>query len=236
MKKIARILLRAVFIVAICLCGYWTLKSPVTVNVIDVRELAKTVVDKNASASGNAALKDALKLAESAGLEDKVLGQLPKQYHHNLSYVGLYNLSVTYEANGELTAKNLSLPQKNKTQQAVNRIILHDVNHELADRDKQVEQIINIFHYVILVIILGFVLAALLVLFGKYAASIALLLTTLGSFGILQYCTGQLVMSLRSALSTGISFTTSAMLWAALILGVIAAILWPICLKLAKKR
>lgn len=229
-------LLRAVFIVVIFVCGYLTLKSPVTVNVTDVHELARTVINQNATASGSTTLKDALKLAQSAGLEDKVLDQLPKQYHHDLSYMGLYNLSVTYEANGEVTARNLSLPQNNQTEKAVNHIILQNINHELAANNKQVEQVINIFHYVILVIILGFILAILLVLFGKYGASIALLLTTLGSFGILQYSTGQLVMSLRDAVYRGIDFTTSTMLWTGLGLGVIAAILWPICLKVTKKN
>ncbi|MDF7669455.1 hypothetical protein [Lactobacillus sp. ESL0703] len=236
MKKVVRMLLRAVFIVVIFVCGYLTLKSPVTVNVTDVHELARTVINQNATASGSTTLKDALKLAQSAGLEDKVLDQLPKQYHHDLSYMGLYNLSVTYEANGEVTARNLSLPQNNQTEKAVNHIILQNINRELAANNKQVEQVINIFHYVILVIILGFVLAILLVLFGKYGASIALLLTTLGSFGILQYSTGQLVMSLRDAVYRGIDFTTSTMLWTGLGLGVIAAILWPICLKVTKKN
>ncbi|WEV39177.1 hypothetical protein OZX58_02770 [Lactobacillus sp. ESL0680] len=236
MKKVVRMLLRAVFIVVIFVCGYLTLKSPVTVNVTNVHELARTVINQNATASGSTTLKDALKLAQSAGLEDKVLDQLPKQYHHDLSYMGLYNLSVTYEANGEVTARNLSLPQNNQTEKAVNHIILQNINHELAANNKQVEQVINIFHYVILVIILGFVLAILLVLFGKYGASIALLLTTLGSFGILQYSTGQLVMSLRDAVYRGIDFTTSTMLWTGLGLGVIAAILWPICLKVTKKN
>lgn len=229
-------LLRAVFIVVIFACGYLTLKSPVTVNVTNVHEMARTVINQNATTSGSTTLKDALKLAQSAGLEDKVLDQLPKQYHHDLSYMGLYNLSVTYEANGELTAKNLSLPQDNQTEKAVNHIILRDINHELATNNKQVEQVINIFHYVILVIILGFVLAALLVLFGKYGASIALLLTALGSFGILQYFTGQLVINLRGAIYSGIGFTTSTMLWTGLGLGVVIAILWPIYLKVTKNN
>ena len=73
-------------------------------------------------------------------------------------------------------------------------------------------------------------------LFGKYWASIILLVAAIGSFGALQFLANQLVQWLESNVVNGISLTTSPILWGGLALGIIAAIIWPLILKLTKKQ
>lgn len=236
MRRFASIILRLVFIVFIGAAGFLLFESPATINVQNVPKVARSVIKKNVDKSGDTNLRGTLKLAKDFGVENKVLEQLPSKYHRDLSYVDLYNLSVSYQENGELTAKNLKLPEKNEVQKAVNYLILQRVNKGLSDNSKQVNNSINIFHYFLFGAILILALAALLVLFGQSWASIALLIAAVGSFGALQYYLNQLVQYLQSELDPGISLITSSMLWLGLAISVVVAIIWPLGLKLTKKK
>ena len=236
MKKFASILFRVIFTAVVCISGFLLLESPITINVQNVRSMAQKVIKKSVNDTGDSRLKGTLKLAKDFGVEDKILEQLPKKYHKDMSYVSLYNLGVTYQENGEVSAKNLSFPENNEVQKAVSNLLLNKINNGLAENKDKVNQSISIFHYCLFATILVFILAALLMLFGKYWASIILLIAAIGSFGALQFLANQLVQWLESNVVSGISLTTSPILWAGLALGIIAAIIWPLILKLTKKR
>ena len=236
MKKFASILFRLIFTATVCISGFLLLESPITVNVQNVRGMAQTVIKKSVNNTGDSRLKGTLKLAKDFGVEDKILEQLPKKYHHDMSYVSLYNLGVTYQENGEVSAKNLSFPENNEVQKAVSNLLLNKINNGLAENKDKVNQSISIFHYCLFATILVFILAALLMLFGKYWAAIILLVAAIGSFGALQFLANQLVQWLQNNVVSGISLTTSPILWSGLALGIIAAIIWPLILKLTKKQ
>ena len=236
MKKFASILFRVIFTAAVCISGFLLLESPITINVQNVRGMAQKVIKKSVNDTGDSRLKGTLKLAKDFGVEDKILEQLPKKYHHDMSYVSLYNLGVTYQENGEVSAKNLSFPENNEVQKAVSNLLLNKINNGLAENKDKVNQSISIFHYCLFATILVFILAALLMLFGKYWAAIILLVAAIGSFGALQFLANQLVQWLQNNVVSGISLTTSPILWSGLALGIIAAIIWPLILKLTKKQ
>ena len=117
-------------------------------------------------------------------------------------------------------------------------VLLGDVykRQGLNENKDKVNQTISIFHYCLFATILVFILAALLMLFGKYWASIILLVAAIGSFGALQFLANQLVQWLESNTAPGITLTTSPILWVGLALGFIAALIWPVILKLTKKE
>ena len=236
MKKFASILFRVIFTAVVCISGFLLLESPITINVQNVRGMAQKVIKKSVNDTGDSRLKGTLKLAKDFGVEDKILEQLPKKYHKDMSYVSLYNLGVTYQENGEVSAKNLSFPENNEVQKAVSNLLLNKINNGLNENKDKVNQTISIFHYCLFATILVFILAALLMLFGKYWASIILLVAAIGSFGALQFLANQLVQWLESNVVNGISLTTSPILWGGLALGIIAAIIWPLILKLTKKQ
>ena len=236
MKKFASIFLRLIFAALICLSGLFLFEGVATINVQNVPKMAKTVIDKNVNKTGDANLKGSLQLAKDFGVEDKIFEQLPKKYHRDLSYINLYNLSVSYQENGEVTAQNLNLSEKNQVQKAVNYVILERLNKELKNNGKQVNDTINVFHYFFFAAILLFAIAALLVLFGSSWASIVLLIASAGSFGALQYYLNQLTQNLQTELYHGISLTTSSVLWLGLAMGLVLTFIWPVILKITKKR
>lgn len=236
MRKFASILLRLIFVAAVGVSGFLMIESPITVNVQNVRGLAQTVIKKSVNNTGDSRLKSTLKLAKDFGVEDKILEQLPKKYHHDMSYTSLYNLGASYQENGEVTAKSLSFPENNDVQKAVSKLLLNKINDGLKENQNQVNQSITIFHYCFFAAILIFILSALLILFGKYWAAIILLIASVGSFGALQFLANQLVQWLESNVAQGISLTVSSVLWAGLAVGVITALIWPLVLKLTKKE
>lgn len=236
MKKFASIALRLITVAAIFVSGFLLLESPVTIEVSNVQKMAKVVINKNVDQTNDSNLMGALKFAKDFGIEDKVLQQLPQKYHRDLSYVNMYDLSVTYQENGELSAKNLNLPEKNQIQKAFNYIVVNKINENLKQNYKQVNNLTNIFHYFLFGAVLLFFLAILLVLFGKYWASIALLIASVGSFVVMQFYLNQVVQNLQTELYQGISLSTSMGLWIGLAVGVIAAAIWPFILKLFKSK
>lgn len=236
MKKFASIFLRLIFAALICLSGLFLFEGVAAINVQNVPKMAKTVIDKNVNKTGDANLKGSLQLAKDFGVEDKIFEQLPKKYHRDLSYINLYNLSVSYQENGEVTAQNLNLPEKNQVQKAVNYVILERLNKKLKNNGKQVNDTINVFHYFFFAAILLFAIAALLILFGSSWASIVLLIASVGSFGVLQYYLNQLTQNLQTDLYHGISLTTSSVLWLGLAMGLVLTFIWPVVLKITKKR
>ena len=236
MKKFTSIFLRLIFAALVCLSGLFLFEGAATINVQNVPKMAKTVIDKNVNKTGDANLKGSLQLAKDFGVEDKIFEQLPQKYHRDLSYINLYNLSVSYQENGEVTAQNLNLSEKNQVQKAVNYVILDRLNKELKNNGKQVNDTINVFHYFFFAAILLFAIAALLVLLGSSWASIVLLIASVGSFGALQYYLNQLTQNLQTELYHGISLTTSSVLWLGLAMGLVLTFIWPVILKITKKE
>ncbi|RMC46215.1 MULTISPECIES: hypothetical protein [unclassified Lactobacillus] len=235
MRRFGSILMRLVFTVLLCVSGFLLLESPVIMAVPNVPQMAKTLIQKSIDQSDNDSFKGTYRLAKELGVEDKILEQLPRKYHQNISYVSMYNLSVTYRENGELTAKNLALPANNKVQEAVNYVIINNINDNLKKNKKDVNQTIAIFHYCFFGLIILFAIAIILVLFGRWWASIAILLATVGSFGALQFYSNNVLHNLQTQYH-GITLTTSSALWLGLAIGLVALILWPPILKITKKN
>ncbi|BDR60287.1 hypothetical protein [Lactobacillus xylocopicola] len=234
--KSSNILVRIIFVALVCVSGFMLLRSPVTINEPNVHGMAKTALKKAVDEKGNTSVKDSLQLAQSFGLIDKVIDQLPQKYHYDLSYISLYKLSASYQENGEITAENLNLPEKNEIQKAVNSGMTAKINESLDQNSDQLKQGISLFHYFCLGILIVLILAAVLGLFGKSWAAGALLLAAVASFGMLQYFANSFVRGLQTELDKSITLATSSSLWLGLALGVLTSVGWIIYTRLNKKE
>jgi hypothetical protein len=236
MKKVSNFLLRIVCAILVCISGFLLLKSPINIVVKNVPAMAKAVVQKNVDHSDNVDLKNTLKLGEELGVTDKIWGQLQHKYHYDLSYTNLYNLSVSYQENGELTNKNLNLTQKNQVQQVFNYVILDRINHNLKRNSQSIKQKIKIFQYFFLGVIALFAITTVLVLLGKKIASLLLLLLATATFGLQQFYVNELLQYLQTELYHGITLSTSAALWLGWGLALVVAVIWWLILKITAKN
>ena len=79
-----------------------------------------------------------------------------------------------------------------------------------------------------------FLLAAILILFGRASAAIPLFIATMGSFMALWIAANEVMTTLQDNVYSGIIVTLSQGIWIGLGIGIITAIIWPMLLRLMK--
>lgn len=236
MRKIWMIILRAVSLLLVALSAYLMLTSNVQMRINNTHAMTKHIVREVVQDSNNTELGLATNFLEVSGLEDELLKSFPKKYHLDLSYADLYKLSTKYDETGELTAKDFNLTSNNRLGQIVNQYIVKEINRQLKEESKEVYHVITIYRYSIFIVILIYVLVGILMIFGKYWASIPLLIATICSFGVLWYFTGEATHALQEQVYHGIFVHMSQGIWLGLIIGILVAVVWPILLKSLSKN
>lgn len=214
---------------------YLLLLSPTTLKINNTRQMAKTIINRVVSESGNNELKTGIKMVEDSGLEDLLLKDLPKKYEINFSYADVYHLSSKYDEEGKITAKDIGLKSNNNLTKVINSFLIKEINHKLDEESAQVYHIISIYRYSLVVIVLLYILAAVLFLFGRYSASVPLLIGSIGTFGALWYFVVDTSNELRSRIYQGISIDISNGVFLGLAISVIVACVWPFLLKYLRK-
>lgn len=141
-----------------------------------------------------------------------------------------------YNDQGKLTTKDLGLTSKSKLEEIINEYLVKQINHKLKEDSEDVNHIITIYEYSIFAVALLFLLAAILILFGRSSASIPLALATIASFVALWLASNEAMTALQSRVYSGILVTLSQEIWVGLTVGVITAIIWPVINRLTKRK
>ena len=221
MKNIVKIILRLIM-VGLAAVSFWLLmNSNVSLKINDTQAMGKEVINRVVDDSDNPNLKAGVELLEASGLEKTLLEQLPPKYQVNLSYADLYRLCEKYNDQGKLTTKDLGLTSKSKLEEIINEYLVKQINHKLKEDSEDVNHIITIYEYSIFAVALLFLLAAILILFGRSSASIPLALA---------------MTALQSRVYSGILVTLSQEIWVGLTVGIITAIIWPVINRLTKRK
>ncbi|GAA3636772.1 hypothetical protein GCM10022297_14180 [Lactobacillus hamsteri] len=214
---------------------YLLLLSPTTLKINNTHQMAKNIIHRVVSESGNNELKMGIKMVEDSGLEDILLQDLPKKYKINFSYADVYHLSSKYDEKGKITAKDLNLKSDNNLTKVINSFLIKEINNKLDEESTQVYHIISIYRYSLVVIVLLYILAAVLLLFGRYSASIPLLIGSIGTFGALWYFVTETSNEIHSKIYEGISINISDGVFLGLAISIIIACVWPFLLKYLRK-
>ena len=216
--------------VGLAAVSFWLLmNSNVSLKINDTQAMGKEVINRVVDDSDNPNLKAGVELLEASGLEKTLLEQLPPKYQVNLSYADLYRLCEKYNDQGKLTTKDLGLTSKSKLE-------VKQINHKLKEDSEDVNHIITIYEYSIFAVALLFLLAAILILFGRSSASIPLALATIASFVALWLASNEAMTALQSRVYSGILVTLSQEIWVGLTVGIITAIIWPVINRLTKRK
>lgn len=218
--------------VGLAAVSFWLLMtSNVNLKINDTQAMGKEVINRVVDDSDNPNLKAGVELLEASGLEKTLLEQLPPKYQVNLSYADL-----KYNDQGKLTTKDLGLTSKSKLEEIINEYLVKQINHKLKEDSEDVNHIITIYEYSIFAVALLFLLAAILILFGRSSASIPLALATIASFVALWLASNEAMTALQSRVYSGILVTLSQEIWVGLTVGVITAIIWPVINRLTKRK
>jgi hypothetical protein len=113
--------------------------------------------------------------------------------------------------------------------------MVKQINHKLKEKSDEVYHAISIYEYSIFVVALLFLLAAILIAFGRASASVPLAIASVGSFMALWIAANDITTVLQANVYSGLRVTLSQGVWIGLIVGLATTILWPILLKVTKE-
>lgn len=232
MKKI---ILRVLMIICTVVSFFLLLTSVISLKINDTQSMGKEVINRVVSDSDNPNLKEGVRFLEASGLEQTLLKQLPKKYKIEMSYADLYQVCEKYNDKGKLTPKDLNLSSKTRLEEIINEYMVKQINHKLKEKSDQVYHAISIYEYSIFAVALLFLLAAILIIFGRASASVPLAIASVGSFMALWIAANDITNVLQTNVYSGINVTLSQGVWIGLIVGLATTVLWPILLKLTKE-
>ncbi len=234
MNNIKKIILRVVLVICTAISFFFLLTSTISLKINDTRAMGKEVIERVVQDTDNPNLKTGVQFLEASGLEQTLLNQLPKKYKIEMSYADLYKLCEKYNEKGKITTKDLKLTSKTKLEEIINEYMVKQINHNLKERSDEVYHAITIYEYSIFIVALLFLLAAILILFGRASASIPLFIATMGSFMALWIAANEVMTTLQDNVYSGIIVILSQGIWIGLGIGIITAIIWPMLLRLMK--
>ena len=234
MNNIKKIILRVVLVICTAISFFFLLTSTISLKINDTRAMGKEVIERVVQDTDNPNLKTGVQVLEASGLEQTLLNQLPKKYKIEMSYADLYKLCEKYNEKGKITTKDLKLTSKTKLEEIINEYMVKQINHNLKERSDEVYHAITIYEYSIFIVALLFLLAAILILFGRASAAIPLFIATMGSFMALWIAANEVMTTLQDNVYSGIIVTLSQGIWIGLGIGIITAIIWPMLLRLMK--
>ena len=234
MNNIKKIILRVVLVICTAISFFFLLTSTISLKINDTRAMGKEVIERVVQDTDNPNLKTGVQFLEASGLEQTLLNQLPKKYKIEMSYAEVYKLCEKYNEKGKITTKDLKLTSKTKLEEIINEYMVKQINHNLKERSDEVYHAITIYEYSIFIVALLFLLAAILILFGRASAAIPLFIATMGSFMALWIAANEVMTTLQDNVYSGIIVTLSQGIWIGLGIGIITAIIWPMLLRLMK--
>lgn len=235
MKNMKKIILRVLMVICTAVSFFLLLTSVISLKINDTQAMGKAVINRVVADSDNPNLKDGVRFLEVSGLEQTLLKQLPKKYQVEMSYADLYRACEKYNEQCKLTPKDLNLSSKTKLEEIINEYMVKQINHKLKEKSDEVYHAISIYEYSIFVVALLFLLAAILIAFGRASASVPLAIASVGSFMALWIAANDITTVLQANVYSGLRVTLSQGVWIGLIVGLATTILWPILLKVTKE-
>ena len=235
MKNMKKIILRVLMVICTVVSFFLLLTSVISLKINDTQAMGKAVINRVVADSDNPNLKDGVRFLEASGLEQTLLKQLPKKHQVEMSYADLYRACEKYNEQDKLTPKDLNLSSKTKLEEIINEYMVKQINHKLKEKSDEVYHAISIYEYSIFAVALLFLLAAILIAFGRASASVPLAIASVGSFMALWIAANDITTVLQANVYSGLRVTLSQGVWIGLIFGLATTILWPILLKVTKE-
>lgn len=236
MKDKQTIFMRLIFVVLTIVSLFLLLESPISLKVDNTQKMARTVLNQVCKKGRPSNLQAAAKMVKGSSLEKVLLSALPKRFTVQASYADVYSLSRTYRRQGKLSVTDLGLTQKNSLEAVLNQALVNEINYKLREEAGQVSNVISIYQYSVILIIMLYLLAAILFILGRLWAIVPLLLGSGGSFTALWYLCRAFNDALQAKVYHGITFSLAMGIWLGLIIALLLSIAWPLVLRFFKRR
>jgi hypothetical protein len=210
--------------------------SRISIKVDNTSALAKSALQQAAAASQDSDVKIAATLMTKTDLADGILKKLPQKLRWQFSYLDLYQVAENYQQNGKVTSADLGFSQNNEYEQLVGQLLAKNINQQLESKQAEVAQAVSIYRIAFWLIIIIYVLAMVLILFGRRGASLLLLLASVAAYAGLSLATAYLNNAISASTLSGISVSLSSMAMTGLVLALIVVIANPFLRRIMRKH
>ncbi|APT14510.1 hypothetical protein QP343_01095 [Lactobacillus jensenii] len=225
MKKITYLVTKIVVSLAFAFSLLLLLTSSINMKSNNNRLYAKQLITNVANDAGFGNLSS---LFASSGLEDEMLSHLPKKSEVSITPLEVYNLSSTYKKQGKFSSKDLKLPSKTSGEKFISKYITVGINAGLKRNNEDVKNALNLYQLVYYALLLCFAISIILVLLGKRFAGITAVLSSAGMLVGLLFASEKATTILDEILYSGMKVTISPNFLTAVIVVVIASIVWEV--------
>lgn len=225
MRKIIYLVTKIIVSLAFAFSLLLLLTSSINMKSNNNRLYAKQLITEVADDSGYGNLSS---LFASSGLEDEMLNHLPKKTEVSITPLEVYNLSSTYEKKGKFSSNDLKLPAKTSGEKFISKYIAARINAGLKRNNEDVKNAMNLYQLVYYALLLCFVISIILVLLGKRFAGLTAILSSVGMLVGLLFASEKATATLDEILYSGMKVTISPNFLTAVIIVVIASIVWEV--------
>ncbi len=225
MRKIIYLVTKIIVSLAFAFSLLLLLTSSINMKSNNNRLYAKQLITEVADDSGYGNLSS---LFASSGLEDEMLNHLPKKTEVSITPLEVYNLSSTYEKKGKFSSNDLKLPAKTSGEKFISKYIAAGINAGLKRNNEDVKNAMNLYQLVYYALLLCFVISIILVLLGKRFAGLTAILSSVGMLVGLLFASEKATATLNEILYSGMKVTISPNFLTAVIIVVIASIVWEV--------
>ena len=225
MRKIIYLVTKIIVSLAFAFSLLLLLTSSINMKSNNNRLYAKQLITEVADDSGYGNLSS---LFASSGLEDEMLNHLPKKTEVSITPLEVYNLSSTYEKKGKFSSNYLKLPAKTSGEKFISKYIAAGINAGLKRNNEDVKNAMNLYQLVYYALLLCFVISIILVLLGKRFAGLTAILSSVGMLVGLLFASEKATATLDEILYSGMKVTISPNFLTAVIIVVIASIVWEV--------
>ena len=151
-----------------------------------------------------------------------------KKSEVSITPLEVYNLSSTYKKQGKFSSKDLKLPSKTSGEKFISKYITVGINAGLKRNNEDVKNALNLYQLVYYALLLCFAISIILVLLGKRFAGITAVLSSAGMLVGLLFASEKATTILDEILYSGMKVTISPNFLTAVIVVVIASIVWEV--------
>lgn len=225
MRKIIYLVTKIIVSLAFAFSLLLLLTSSINMKSNNNRLYAKQLITEVVDDSGYGNLSS---LFASSGLEDEMLNHLPKKTEVSITPLEVYNLSSTYEKKGKFSSNDLKLPAKTSGEKFISKYIAAGINAGLKRNNEDVKNAMNLYQLVYYALLLCFVISIILVLLGKRFAGLTAILSSVGMLVGLLFASEKATATLDEILYSGMKVTISPNFLTAVIIVVIASIVWEV--------
>ncbi|MBP2057765.1 hypothetical protein J2Z60_000937 [Lactobacillus colini] len=234
-KKLNTWIIKIIIIIGVIIATFFTVHSSITMSS-STSGLVNSALNKAAAQSGNSNVRTGVQLFQALGLDNAILNQLPKKIEIKTSLSKFNATTSSFQQNGQIGINDLGLKNDTDQEKIINDFLIKIANDQLDKYENQINKYAQYYRLLYYVILLLYIIATLMILFGIRSAIIPILIASVGSYELMQLGSMQLTSVLHKLIYSGIKIDLDSGFLISITISIIVSIFWLFGAKIGKKK